>query len=602
MDKNTDKFIVSARKYRPATFESVIGQSHITSTLQNAIVRDKLAHAYLFCGPRGVGKTTCARIVAKTINCLNRTDKNEACDKCDSCVAFNEGSSFNIHEMDAASNTSVENIRSLNEQVRVLPQIGRYSVYIIDEVHMLSTSAFNAFLKTLEEPPEHVVFILATTEKHKILPTILSRCQIYDFKRITVQDVVAYLQYISNQEGVVSDDESLHMIAAKADGCMRDALSMFDKVVSYCQGTLTSVAVSDALNILDYDTYFSVVSLLRSGEIANTLLKFDEVLQRGFDSQTFVGGLSSHLRDILVASNPSTLKLLEVSGSVAQKFTQQAKEADIAFIFNSLDILSKLDGALKTSLNQRLSCEIALLKIANLSGVIPTQSPRQHHLPQAIDQSTSSLASHSTEQASTTVQEDNTQKKEERTNETIKQETIETSSQSINTPITTEPQPQRPKRTSRLGTSIKELKAGLMNGADQSEEVVTVVEYSKRLDSDNEEAVIKACKQLAQEISETKPRISIALSEAKIVDQKISLEVMSEILEEEIIKQKHELLGSLSKICEVGELDFTINVMEITQQAQEKKIYVKNEDKLEYLNSQNPHLKGFIKDLGLHIV
>ena len=271
------EFIVSARKYRPATFESVVGQEHITSTLRNAIVRKQLAHAYLFCGPRGVGKTTCARILAKTINCLHPKENAEACDECESCRAFNDGRSFNIHELDAASNNSVEYIRVLTDQVRIPPQVGKYSIYIIDEAHMLSAAAFNAFLKTLEEPPAHVIFILATTEKHKILPTILSRCQIYDFKRIKVEDVVKYLQFISGKEGISYDDESLHIIAQKADGCMRDALSMYDKVVSFCGNTLRFNEVAESLNVLDYDTYFHFVDALTAGNYAEALMRFDGV-------------------------------------------------------------------------------------------------------------------------------------------------------------------------------------------------------------------------------------------------------------------------------------------------------------------------------------
>ena len=313
--KVMDNFIVSARKYRPATFASVVGQSHITSTLRNAIARRQLAHAYLFCGPRGVGKTTCARIFAKAINCLDPAADGEACNECESCRAFNEGRSFNIHELDAASNNSVDDIRTLTEQVRIPPQIGRYSVYIIDEVHMLSLQAFNAFLKTLEEPPAHAVFILATTEKHKIIPTILSRCQIYDFNRIRVEDGVGYLKYIASQEGVAYDDESLHIIAQKADGGMRDALSMFDKVVSFCGQRLTAAEVAATLNVLDYDTYFGMTSRILAGDYPAALMMFDEVLRKGFSAQTFAAGLNGHFRDLLMCKNPQTLSLLELSSS-----------------------------------------------------------------------------------------------------------------------------------------------------------------------------------------------------------------------------------------------------------------------------------------------
>ena len=309
-----DNFIVSARKYRPATFESVVGQAHITSTLKNAIARGQLAHAYLFCGPRGVGKTTCARIFAKSINCLSPRD-SEACGECESCRAFNEGRSFNIHELDAASNNSVDDIRSLIDQVRILPQVGKYSVFIIDEVHMLSQQAFNAFLKTLEEPPKHAIFILATTEKHKILPTILSRCQVYDFNRIRVEDAVGYLKHIADTEGVTYDEESLNLIAQKADGGMRDALSMFDKAVSFCSGRLDYKDVAKTLNVLDYDTYFSMTDMLLAGDYVKALMLFDEVLSKGFSGQTFMAGLNEHMRDLLLAKGPAA-SLIELTGTI----------------------------------------------------------------------------------------------------------------------------------------------------------------------------------------------------------------------------------------------------------------------------------------------
>ncbi len=361
-----DNFIVSARKYRPATFASVVGQSHITSTLRNAIVRNQLAHAYLFCGPRGVGKTTCARIFAKAINCLHPGPDAEACNECESCRAFDEGRSFNIHELDAASNNSVDDIRSLTDQVRIPPQVGRYSVYIIDEVHMLSVQAFNAFLKTLEEPPAHAVFILATTEKHKIIPTILSRCQIYDFNRIRVEDGVGYLQYIASQEGVTYDEESLHIIARKADGGMRDALSMFDKVVSFCGQNLTAAQVAETLNVLDYDTYFNMTSLVLSGDYTAALLLFDEVLRKGFSAQTFLGGLNGHFRDLLMCKNPQTLPLLEVTGGVAERYRAQAAECPVPLLFGAIDLLSAVDSSLRTAANQRLHVELSLMKLCGL--------------------------------------------------------------------------------------------------------------------------------------------------------------------------------------------------------------------------------------------
>ena len=358
-------FIVSARKYRPATFASVVGQKHITSTLKNAIERGQLAHAYLFCGPRGVGKTTCARIFAKAINCLN-PNGSEACNECESCRSFNEGRSLNIHELDAASNNSVEDIRTLIEQVRIIPQVGRYSVFIIDEVHMLSAAAFNAFLKTLEEPPAHAIFILATTEKHKIIPTILSRCQIYDFNRIRVEDGVEYLKYIASQEGIAADEESLNLIAQKADGGMRDALSMFDKAVSFCGKALDYRNVAQTLNVLDYDTYFGVTEMLLAGNYVDTLVTFDSVLSRGFSGQTFMAGLNRHMRDLLMAKRPETLRLIEMTGTLLERYRTQAGACSVEFLFGAISCLTELDGKIRQSSNQRLLVELGLMKIAGL--------------------------------------------------------------------------------------------------------------------------------------------------------------------------------------------------------------------------------------------
>ena len=378
-------FIVSARKYRPATFASVVGQKHITSTLKNAIERGQLAHAYLFCGPRGVGKTTCARIFAKAINCLN-PNGSEACNECESCRSFNEGRSLNIHELDAASNNSVEDIRTLIEQVRIIPQVGRYSVFIIDEVHMLSAAAFNAFLKTLEEPPAHAIFILATTEKHKIIPTILSRCQIYDFNRIRVEDGVEYLKYIASQEGIAADEESLNLIAQKADGGMRDALSMFDKAVSFCGKALDYRNVAQTLNVLDYDTYFGVTEMLLAGNYVDTLVTFDSVLSRGFSGQTFMAGLNRHMRDLLMAKRPETLRLIEMTGTLLERYRTQAGACDVEFLFGAISCLTELDGKIRQSSNQRLFVELGLMKIAGLgqkkndsltsSGEYPLPTPR----------------------------------------------------------------------------------------------------------------------------------------------------------------------------------------------------------------------------------
>ena len=365
-----DNFIVSARKYRPVTFESVVGQRHITGTLKNAIKNNQLAQAFLFCGPRGVGKTTCARILAKTINCQNLTPEMEACGTCDSCRSFQNGNSFNVHELDAASNNSVDDIRSLIEQVRIPPQSGRYKVYIIDEVHMLSQAAFNAFLKTLEEPPSYAIFILATTEKHKILPTILSRCQIFDFNRIRVEDMAGHLASIAAKENVKYDSDGLHLIAQKADGGLRDALSMFDQIVSFSNRNVTYKAVIDNLNILDYDYYFKVTDALLAGDAAAALLIFDEILANGFDGSHFITGLASHFRNLLVGKDPATLKLLDVSESIRQKYLQQSQSASVSFLLSALNIANQCDLNYKNSKNQRLQVELALMKICHIQAAL----------------------------------------------------------------------------------------------------------------------------------------------------------------------------------------------------------------------------------------
>ena len=362
-----ENYIVSARKYRPTTFESVVGQEALTQTLRNAIRTNHLAHAYLFCGPRGVGKTTCARIFAKTINCLNPTAEHDACNECESCTAFNEQRSFNIHELDAASNNSVEDIRSLIDQVRIPPQIGKYSVYIIDEVHMLSQGAFNALLKTLEEPPSYAIFILATTEKHKVLATILSRCQVYDFSRITVADTIHHLQYVAQQEGVNVSEEALNVVAQKADGGMRDALSIFDQMVSFCGNNISYEQAIAVLNVLDTDYYFRLVDAALSGDVSGALLLLNDVLQKGFDAGHFVTGFAQHLRDVLVSKDAATIQLLEASEAIRQHYQEQAQRCAAKWLFNALDIMNTCDIQYRTAKNKRLTVELALVKLCRLT-------------------------------------------------------------------------------------------------------------------------------------------------------------------------------------------------------------------------------------------
>jgi len=361
-----ENFIVSARKYRPASFDMVIGQDSITNTLKSAIKSNHLAHTYLFCGPRGVGKTTCARIFAKTINCINLSDNLEACDECESCLSFNSLRSFNIHELDAASNNKVEDIRSLNDQVRIPPQIGKYSIYIIDEVHMLSSSAFNAFLKTLEEPPSHAIFILATTEKHKIIPTILSRCQIFDFNRIRIEDIVGRLMYVAKNEKITADEEALHIIGQKADGALRDALSIFDQIVSLSGKTITYKDVIENLNVLDYEYYFKCIDGAMIGDVSSVLLTFNEVLEKGFDGHNFISGLNSHLRDLLVSKDESTLHLLEATPAIKKRYLHQTGQCPVDFLFKALEIGNNCDLTYKSSKNPRLHIELSLIRLCRL--------------------------------------------------------------------------------------------------------------------------------------------------------------------------------------------------------------------------------------------
>jgi DNA polymerase-3 subunit gamma/tau len=361
------EYIVSARKYRPMTFDTVVGQSALTTTLKNAVKSGKLAHAYLFCGPRGVGKTTCARIFAKAINCEHPTESGEACNNCESCQSFNEQRSYNIFELDAASNNGVEHIKTLMEQTRIPPQMGKYKVFIIDEVHMLSTAAFNAFLKTLEEPPAHVIFILATTEKHKILPTIISRCQIYDFERMTVSNIVGYLKEVAEKEGVTYEEEALNVIAEKADGGMRDALSIFDQAASFCQGNITYEKVLDDLNVLDSENYFNIIDLALENKVAETMVLLNDVIAKGFDGGHLIGGLAKHVRNVLMAKDDSTLSLLEVSDQQRQRYKEQAAKCPAPFLYKALKLMNQCDINYRQSSNKRLLVELTLIQVAQIT-------------------------------------------------------------------------------------------------------------------------------------------------------------------------------------------------------------------------------------------
>ena len=570
-----EKFIVSARKYRPATFASVVGQNHITSTLKNAIERGQLAHAYLFCGPRGVGKTTCARIFAKAINCQHPVGA-EVCDKCDSCLSFNENRSLNIHELDAASNNSVEDIRQLIEQVRVLPQIGQYSVFIIDEVHMLSSAAFNAFLKTLEEPPQHAIFILATTEKHKIIPTILSRCQIYDFNRIRVEDAVGYLRYIAQNEGIEADDESLNLIAQKADGGMRDALSMFDKAVSFCGTKLEYRAVAATLNVLDYETYFRFTELLLRGDYVNALLEYDAVLSKGFSGQIFMSGLNQHFRDLLVAKGPA-VSLIEYTGSLLEKYRQQAAICEPAFLFGAISLLTEADSKLRTSSSQRLLVELTLMKISTLgekkNNELTAPIEAKYALPD-LDAPKPQVAA--APQPAVTQE--------------IKQPTVAPAPtpQPITEQVPTvkvEPQqpaaPQpvqaatKPRSSSLLGGSLTTLLNKVSNpteGEGKSSHLV--------IDPESESKLSQAKDAIVQRMCSERPRFVSAFEMIDFESNVVKLVVPSEALRDELIGQRYEILLAISEIAKIkGVLDMHIEIKDIDFKLKPIKI----EDKEAYM-------------------
>ena len=598
------EFIVSARKYRPATFASVVGQKSITSTLKNAIERGQLAHAYLFCGPRGVGKTTCARIFAKAINCMNPNGA-EACNECESCRSFNEGRSLNIHELDAASNNSVDDIRTLIEQVRILPQVGKYSLFIIDEVHMLSSQAFNAFLKTLEEPPKHAVFILATTEKHKIIPTILSRCQVYDFNRIKVEDAVDYLKHIAQQEGVSFDEESLNLIAQKADGGMRDALSMFDKAVSFCNSNLQYKEVAQTLNVLDYDTYFSMTELLLKGDYTTALIRFDEVLSKGFSAQTFMSGLNQHMRDLLLAKGPA-ISLIELTGTLLERYRQQATLCDTEFLFGAISILTEADGKIKQSSNQRLLVELGLMKIAGLGKKKNDDSPieLEYTLPDLPDQITpaqtqqgQTQAAHtqpavapSTLQPTAATTPAPQQAEESRPVATPPQAPQSVVEEKANEATESAPAHAEPRtitrRTSLSGFSLSSLMGSSSQSAEQKQEEQQPTEqihYDPATElkvTTHREAVIAA-------ILEERPRFVVAFEKMKVKDHTILLEVPSHTLYEEIMRSKTEILLQIVRTAGIeGSLEMEIKVNEEIKVARP----IKLEDRIRHMNEKNPHL------------
>ncbi|MBW4767608.1 DNA polymerase III subunit gamma/tau [Prevotella nanceiensis] len=530
-----EEYIVSARKYRPASFDTVVGQKALTETLKNAIKANKLAHAYLFCGPRGVGKTTCARIFAKTINCFTPTAQGEACNHCESCVAFNEQRSFNIFELDAASNNSVENIKALMEQTRIPPQVGKYKVFIIDEVHMLSTAAFNAFLKTLEEPPAHVIFILATTEKHKILPTILSRCQIYDFERMTVQDIVNHLESVAKQEGITYEPEALTIIAEKADGGMRDALSIFDQTASFAQGNITYAKVLEDLNVLDVENYFKMIDFSLENKVSELMLLLNSIVSRGFDYGNISVGLAAHIRNVLMSKDEKTVSLIETSDSLRQRYKEQATKCPTTFLYKALKLLNQCDISYKQSSNKALLVELTLIQVAQITQPEDADSDASGHSPKSLKTLFKLLTASNRTQTDKQVSVSDKQKAVQ---------PIVSQPQEPTTPVKTEQpkasnNPSRPRlKISDLAVTSKGMGTRSNAAKEEYEELVNTEEQTSTFtDEDLREKWISMCnrmpqkmKAMAMRMKNMKLHITTLPNIEVVVDNQILLTQMNEIL------------------------------------------------------------------------
>ena len=587
-----DTFIVSARKYRPSTFKSVVGQEALTTTLKNAIAGNKLAHAYLFSGPRGVGKTTCARIFAKTINCLNLTPENEACNKCESCVAFNEQRSYNIHELDAASNNGVDDIRSLIDQVRIPPQIGKYKVYIIDEVHMLSQAAFNSFLKTLEEPPAHAIFILATTEKHKIIPTILSRCQVYDFNRINIADIVEHLQYVAQEEGVATEPEALNVIAQKADGGMRDALSIFDQTASYTQGNITYKAVIENLNVLDYEYYFRLTDAILDGNVVNCLLILNDILNRGFEGQYVISGVASHFRDLLVCKDTKTAALFEVGGSIREQYIETAKRCSNELLYKAIEIANECDLNYRISKNRRLLLEITLIKFCQLQENPDRKEEKKNSL-KPIEKSTVESRPESTENRS---------------------KNSESNSQPISQPVTTNkpqagaPPQAKPDTTAKPSSALS--KKSALNGMgislsslrNKKEEKADEDESETTINGNNaftEKQLIAAWDEYAENLKgEPLLKNTMNLYKPKLISEVIfEVEVNTEINKEYLTSNSMSLLTFLRGKVKNDDLTMTIKIAKgnaITKPLTSREIF-------DEMAEKNPALQRLSDEFGLEL-
>lgn len=605
-----DNYIVSARKYRPATFKSVIGQNALTTTLKNAISNNKLAHAYLFCGPRGVGKTTCARIFAKTINCFNLTLEYEACNECESCVAFNENRSYNIHEMDAASNNSVEDIRDLIDQVRIPPQIGKYKVYIIDEVHMLSTQAFNSFLKTLEEPPKHAVFILATTEKHKIIPTILSRCQVYDFNRISLSDIVEYLTYVAKQENVTVEQEALNIIAQKADGGMRDALSIFDQNVSYTAGNLTYHAVIDNLNVLDYEYYFKFTDAVLSGSVIDCLLILNEILNKGFEGQHVISGMASHFRNLMISKDPRSVMLFEVGPSIKKRYIDTAKKCTNEFLFKAIDISNECDLNYRISQNKRLLLELAFIRMCQLVHGVGGAESKKETIKQIDSSQTTRTYVPKPVEVKNTVEEKEDQKIEPKQEAVVAESHLterdphySAVAQEQKTATPKQPKveertspPNRPKTFSiaNHGVSITSIDDLQEENAEMKEK-----DNGTRRKAFSEEALINAWKSYAESLTEERLlQNTMSLYLPKMVnDNTFEVTVNTDINKEYLDNNLRSILDWLQDKLHNDNIEMSIKISETVIN---KRAFSSHEIFGE-MAQQNPVLKKLTEELGLEI-
>ena len=586
-----ENFVVSARKYRPATFDTVVGQQSITNTLKNAINNNHLAQAFLFCGPRGVGKTSCARILAKTINCMNLTPETEACDQCDSCKGFNENHSFNIHELDAASNNGVDKIRELVDQVRFAPQVGKYNIYIIDEVHMLSQAAFNAFLKTLEEPPSHALFILATTEKHKIIPTILSRCQIFDFKRIQIADIANHLAFVAKNEGIEAEQEALHIIAQKADGALRDALSIFDQIISFCGNKLTYQAVIQNLNILDYDYYFRVSDALYNSDIPSALNEFNEILNNGFDGHHFINGLGMHFRNLLVAKDASTLSLLEVGDSIKQRYLEQSNTWEQQYLLKALELCNKVDLNYRMSKNQRLLVEITLMQICGVKELNSSPEKKTFVVKKQAD--------NQLKETQNTPISDNIKNVATTTQEQVVEKATETPKIDL---------PKESKKSIKIvnfkdNLEKKTISINIGSEEEEKEEIDRKPELENLNTKDFTQENLNSCwkKYAGEKQNEGKHNLLSILRDKEAIlndDYNICVSLDNKVQEEVLSEERSNILGYLKTELENDKITLKIDVRPVKEE--EMKAYTP-EDKFKKMANKNPNLLTLKEKFDLEI-